>query len=63
MQECFQKYPEVYSKYAEEEDGKETDEETDEETNKKSERSEVKVTPETGSSEPRDRQTGSSKQT
>ena len=59
MQECFQKYPEVYSKYAEEEDGEETDEETD----KKSERSEVKVTPETGSSEPRDRQTGSSKQT
>lgn len=59
MQECFQKYPEVYSKYAEEEDGEETDEEMD----KKSERSEVKVTPETGSSEPRDRQTGSSKQT
>lgn len=55
MQECFQKYPEVYSKYAEEEDGKETDEE--------SERSEVKVTPKTGSSEPTDRQTDSSKQT
>lgn len=55
MQECFQKYPEVYSKYAEEDDSEDTKEEN--------ERSEVKVTPETDSSEPIDRQTDSSKQT